>query len=89
METGCYIRMWYLWFVTALLWLIDWLIDCYFVLFIIAAALPEAQVATKLLECIRSKESLESMTKIIDSLPSVNPELSLYRNSINEYCLVF
>lgn len=50
-------------------------------MFVFVAALPEAQIATKLIESIRSKENLENMSKIIDSLPSVNPELSLYRNS--------
>ena len=43
--------------------------------------MPEAQVATKLIEAIRAKEDVQNMLEIIDSLTSVNPELSLDRNS--------
>ena len=38
-------------------------------------------MATKLIEAIRAKEEMQSMSEIINSLPSVNPELSLDRNS--------
>lgn len=40
----------------------------------------ESQVASKLLEAIKSKEGEQALNSIIDSLPSVNPELSLDRN---------
>ena len=45
------------------------------------APLPEAEVAKKLIDAIRAKEELEQcLPRIMDSLPSVNPELSLDRN---------
>lgn len=46
-----------------------------------AAPIPEAQVATKLIESIKAKEKEQKMSEIIDSLQSVIPELSLDRNS--------
>ena len=38
-------------------------------------------MASKFIESIRAKENLENMAKVLDSLPSVNPELSLSRSS--------
>ena len=45
------------------------------------APLLESQVATKLIESIRAKEEMQAMSEVINSLSSVNPELSLDRNS--------
>ena len=45
------------------------------------APLVEAQVAGKLIESIRGKKEARELLEIIESLPSVNPELSLDRNS--------
>lgn len=53
------------------------------------APLPESQVASKLIESIRAKEDLQALSVVIDSLPSVNPELSLDRNSNIKSCQVF
>lgn len=45
------------------------------------APIPESQVAEKLIESIRAKKDIQELREVIDSLPSVNPELSLDRNS--------
>ena len=46
-----------------------------------AAPLPESQVATQLLDSIKAKETTDKMATVLDSLPSLDPELGQNRDS--------